>query len=81
MIYLGLVTVATVPEDYERGFTEVAAGEFSRLRLFALGPCALVPAKLGRNIQRDGDDVKHLARTVPFDLGPRRERYEKELRP
>jgi len=33
-----------------------------------------------RNIQRDRDDVKHLAKTVPFDLAVLKERYQKELR-
>jgi hypothetical protein len=80
-LYLDLVTVATVPEDYEQRLTEVAAGSFKRLRLFALDPYDLALAKLERNIQRDRDDVKHLARTVPFDLRVLAERYEKELRP
>ena len=54
---------------------------FARLRLFALNHYDLALAKLERNIQRDRDDVKYLARTIPFDLGVLKERYEKELRP
>lgn len=77
-LYLDLVTV---PEDYEQRLVEVAAGAFKRLRLFALDPYDLALAKLERNIQRDRDDVKHLARTVPLDMNMLRERYEKELRP
>jgi hypothetical protein len=80
-LYLDFVTVVTVPEDYELRLTEVAAGEFKRLRLFALDPYDLALAKIERNIQRDRDDVRHLARTVPFDLDVLRERYEKEFRP
>lgn len=80
-LYLDLVTVATVPEDYQERLTEVAAGAFKRLRLFALDPYDLALAKLERNIQRDRDDVKHLAQVVPFDLNVLRSRYEKELRP
>ena len=80
-LYLDLVTVATVPEDYEQRLTEVAAGNFKRLRLFALDPYDLALAKIERNIQRDRDDMKHLARIVPFDLDLLRSRYEKELRP
>jgi hypothetical protein len=80
-LYLDLVTVATVPEDYQERLTEVAAGAFKRLRLFALDPYDLALAKLERNIQRDRDDVKHLARTIPFDINVLRSRYEKELRP
>jgi hypothetical protein len=37
-------------------------------------------SKLERNIQRERDDVKHLAKTVPFDLQVLKERYQKELR-
>jgi hypothetical protein len=40
----------------------------------------LALSKLERNIQRDRDDVKHLARSVLFDLGVLKNRYEKELR-
>lgn len=80
-LYLDLVTVATLPEDYQERLTKVAADAFKRLRLFALDPYDLALAKLERNIQRDRDDVKHLARTVPFDLNVLKSRYEKELRP
>lgn len=80
-LYLDLVTVATVPEDYEERLVEIAAGAFKRIRLFALDPYDLALAKLERNIQRDRDDVKHLARTTPLDMKMQRYRYERELRP
>jgi|SRR5215467_11907777 len=79
-VYLDYVGVAKVPEDYEDRMTEMFAGSFKRLRLCALDPYDLVLSKLERNIQRDRDDVKHLARSVPLDLGVLGERYEKELR-
>ena len=53
---------------------------FRRLRLFALDPYDLALSKLERNIQRDRDDVRFLARTIPFDLEILQERYSKELR-
>jgi hypothetical protein len=56
-------------------------GAFRRLRLLAFDPYDLALAKLERNIQRDRDDVKHLARTIPFDLEAFKDRYLKELRP
>lgn len=56
-------------------------GTFKYLRLLAFDPYDIALAKLERNIQRDRDDVKHLARTIPFDLDVLRARYEKELRP
>jgi len=37
-------------------------------------------SKLERNLQRDRDDVLHLARTVPLDLEVLKDRYQKELR-
>jgi hypothetical protein len=79
-IYLDLVGVASVPEEYESRLTEMFEGGYEHLRIHALDPYDLALSKLERNIQRDREDVKHLARTVPFDLAVFRERYEKELR-
>jgi hypothetical protein len=80
-VYLQLVGVATVPESYEERVTEIFPGGFKHLRLLALDPYDLALSKLERNTQRDRDDLKHLARTVPFDLVKLQERYQKELRP
>jgi hypothetical protein len=79
-IYLDRVGLAHVPEGYEDRMTEIYAGVFKQLRLFALDPYDLALSKLERNIQRDRDDVRHLARTVPFDLDILRRRYRDELR-
>ncbi len=79
-IYLDCVTVTPVAENYEERLVEMFPGTFQHLRLFALDPYDLALSKLERNIQRDRDDVKHLARKVPFDLAILKERYEKELR-
>ena len=79
-VYLDYVGVAKVPEDYEERLTVMFAGEFKHLRICALDPYDLTLSKLERNIQRDRDDVKHLARVIPFDLEILKERYEKELR-
>ena len=57
------------------------AKTFNHLRLFALDPYDLALSKIERNTQRDRDDVKHLARTLPLDLNVLKDRYEKELRP
>lgn len=56
-------------------------GTFRHLRLFACDPYDVALSKLERNIQRDRDDVRYLARTIPFDLRMLKERYERELRP
>lgn len=79
-IYLDHVGVAHVPEDYEDRLTEIFPKAFKHLRLFALDPYDLALSKLERNIQRDRDDMKHLARTIPLDLEVLKERYQKELR-
>lgn len=79
-IYLDHVGVAHVPDEYEDRLTEIFPKVFKHLRLFALDPYDLALSKLERNIQRDRDDVKHMARTVPFDLEVLKDRYEKELR-
>jgi len=55
-------------------------GAFKHLRLLALDPYDLALSKLERNLQRDRDDVLHLARTVPLDLEVLKDRYQKELR-
>jgi hypothetical protein len=77
------------PENYKDRLTEIFLKVFKHLRLLALDPYDLALSKLERNIQRDRDDVKHLAKTVPFDLdvlkerkGPTSgERAERALRP
>jgi hypothetical protein len=80
-VYLDRVGVATLPENYEDRLIEIFTGEFRRLRLFALDPYDVALAKIERNIDRDREDVKFLARAVPFDLRTLEERYFKELRP
>lgn len=79
-IYLDYVTVAQRPEDYESRMTEMFPGTFRHLHLMALDPYDLALTKLERNIERDRNDVRHLARVVPFDLALLRERYQKEMR-
>ena len=72
--------MAKVPENYEDRLTEIFPKAFKHLRLLALNPYDLALSKLERNIQRDRDDVKHLAKTVPFDIEVLKKRYQKELR-
>jgi hypothetical protein len=79
-VYLDRVGVAKVPENYEDRLTEIFPRTFKHLRLLALDPYDLALSKLERNIQRDRDDVKHLAKVVPLDLEVLKERYQKELR-
>lgn len=80
-VFLRIVTVATLPEDYATRLTEMFPGTFTHLTLFAVDPYDLALSKIERNIDQDVEDVKHLARAVPFDLAELRRRYEQELRP
>ncbi len=79
-VYLQVVGVASVPDDYDDRLIEMSPAAFKRLRLSALDPYDLALSKLERNTQRDRDDVLHLARTIPLDLDVLRKRYERELR-
>lgn len=81
LVYLDRVGIATLPENYADRLTEMFAGAFERLRLFALDPYDIALAKIERNIERDREDVKFLARAVGFDSRVLEERYFKELRP
>lgn len=80
-VYLDPVTIVTPPEDYALRLTEMFAGAFKNIRLLALEPYDLALTKIERNSPKDREDVKYLARTVPFDLSILRKRYEKELKP
>jgi hypothetical protein len=46
----------------------------------ALDPYDLALSKLERNSQKDRDDVRFLARTVPLDLNILQQRYRNEFR-
>ena len=80
-IYLDPVTVVQPPYEYESRLREMFAGAFRHLRLMAMDPYDLALTKLERNIERDRNDVRYLARTVPFDLDLLCERYKTEMRP
>ena len=80
-IYLGRVTVAQVPYEYESRLQGMFPRTFRHLHLMAFDPYDLALTKLERNIERDRNDVRYLARTVPFDLDLLRECYRVEQRP
>lgn len=79
-VYLDIVRIASVPENYDERLGEIFSSEFQYIKLLALDPYDIALAKIERNIQRERNDVKHLARVVPFDLEIFKERYEEELR-
>ena len=79
-VYLDPVGVAPIPEDYADRLKEVFARTYKNLRLYALDPYDVALTKIERNTERDREDVKHLARVVPFDLEVLSQRYHDELR-
>jgi len=79
-IYLDRVGIAAIPEDYEDRLVEMFPDAYQHLRLMAVDPYDLALSKLERNGQKDRDDVRFLARSVPLDLDILKRRYEKELR-
>ncbi len=80
-VYLDRVGIATVPESYDERLTEVFAGHFEKLRLFAFDAYDIALAKMERNRELDRVDVMYLAKLVPFDLNLLERRYHEELRP
>jgi hypothetical protein len=79
-VYLDRVSVAAIPENYEDRLTEMFPGTYRHLRIMALNPYDIALSKLERNSQKDRDDVRFLAQTIPFDLSVLQDRYYTELR-
>ena len=80
-MYVDVVTVATVPEDYESRLIELLPNEsLKHLRLKGFERHDLALAKLERNSDRDREDVKRLAAGPGLDPATLKARYEKELR-
>jgi len=80
-VYVDVVGVATVPEDYESRLATAFAEGFKHLRMLAFERHDLVLAKLERNSDRDREDVQAIARGPGLDVSVLRSRYERELRP
>lgn len=49
-VYLDVVGITTVPENYAERLTEISSSEFRNIRLFALDPYDIALAKIERNI-------------------------------
>jgi hypothetical protein len=79
-IYLDRVGIAAIPEDYEKRLVEMFPNAYQHLRLMAVDPYDLALSKLERNSQKDRDDVRFLARSVPLDLKILKQRYQREFR-
>ena len=79
-VYIDVVAMAVVPENYEARLIELHPHTFRHLRLWALEVHDLVLAKLTRNIDRDREDVRRLARHPGLDRALLEQRYRDELR-
>lgn len=78
-VYLERIAVAIVPENYEDRLSEMFAGTYQNLRIMALDAYDLALSKLGRNSQKDRDDVRFFAMAIPFDLHIFEQRYREEI--
>jgi hypothetical protein len=79
-IYLHRVTVTTLPEEYEDRLSEMASGQFERLRLLVPDPYDYILSKLQRAGLKDFDDALYLFRSKKLQGEILRERYHRELR-
>lgn len=79
-VYIDVVPVAKVPEDYEARLTDYPLPELRHLRIRALERHDLALAKLERNLDRDRDDVKAMAAGPGLDVRILKHRYHEELR-
>jgi hypothetical protein len=80
-VYVQHVGIVTVPDGYEDRLAPIFPSTYRSLRLFGLDAYDLALSKLERNSARDREDVKFLARAVPFDFVVLEDRYRSELRP
>lgn len=80
-VYVDIVTVADVPYEYESRLIPVFENEFKNLRLKAFDRHDLVLAKLGRNIDRDRQDVEALTNGPGLDVELLKKRFDEEMEP
>ena len=79
-VYVDIVTIATVPEDYADRLIDIFTGLFQNLHLRAFERHDLALAKLARNADHDREDVKRLAAGPGLDPQTLKDRYRDELR-
>ena len=75
------VTIAEYPEDYVSRLVDITPAEFDWLHLLAFEAHDLALAKLGRNTQRDREDVAYLVRKGALQRQTLEERFDREQRP
>jgi hypothetical protein len=81
-VYLDPVSaIQYYPEDYETRLMEMYPGQLTNIKVFAPEAHDLALMKLERNIERDREDVKFLARKGLITAEQLELRYAKEMRP
>lgn len=79
-VFLQYVSVAQLPDNYQDRLAAMFEGEFTYLRLYAVGAYDLALSKLERNSEKDRDDVTRLASASDFDPQELERIYEEEFR-
>lgn len=77
-VHIHSAGVASLPDNYEERLTEVFAGMLRNIRLLIPDPYDLVLSKLGRNAERDREDVAHIAKAQHLSAANLRDRFERE---
>ena len=80
-MYIDVVTLADVPDNYDERLTTALDGLFEKLRFRIFERHDLVLAKIVRNNDRDRADVAAIAGGPGLDIDVLRDRYREELRP
>jgi hypothetical protein len=80
-VYIDVVTVADVPDNYDERLTTALDASFEKLQFRIFERHDLVLAKIVRNNDRDRADVAAIAGGPGLDIDVLRARYVKELRP
>jgi hypothetical protein len=80
-VYLDPVTVVVPPTHYESRLRPLFPQTWNHLFLYALEAHDLALCKLERNLDRDREDVQHLARSGHLNRATLTDRYQNEFRP
>jgi hypothetical protein len=80
-VYIDVVTVADVPDNYDERLTTVLDASFEKLQFRIFERHDLILAKIVRNNDRDRADVAAIAGGPGLDIEVLRARYVQELRP
>lgn len=80
-VYIDVVTVADVPDNYDERLTTALDASFEKLQFRIFERHDLVLAKIVRNNDKDRADVAAIAGGPGLDIDVVRARYIEELRP